>query len=251
MAGPLKRHVWGSPQGLRQSECGCDPLRHPSRHSARAERALVHPWRVLHAATANASLLALVMLQSKSGMRPQVVTLSGPAEPAPEWAAANDVASGSLLSAWHDVRTWRDVLASAAAEHYELVHAHSFSAGMAAVRNYRAVAYELDGFVEQLAVEAAALSGSERPGAWLSRSLRVAEQFVIARAGAVIVHDAKHREGAIERGAAPDDVFVIARDTFEEQAARLYDEAYHHAQARRSNSNPAGLGAALTLAVQS
>jgi hypothetical protein len=135
------------------------------------------------------------------------------------------------------VRSWRDALVTAEPARFELVHAHSFSAGMAAVRNCPVVVYEIAGFVEQLAIAAAEHSNGERPGAWLSRSLRVAEQFVIARAGAVVVRSYDDIAGALERGARSDDVFVVPRSGLSsEEIAQRYDEAYHHASARREKT---------------
>lgn len=196
----------------------------------------VHPWRVLHAATASGALLEAVALQSAVGMRPEVVTPEGVVDPDPAWAGQGELLSSSLMSAWHDVRSWRDVLMRAAPSRFELIHAHSFSSGMAAVRNCPVVVYDVNGFVEQLALEASEQHGLERPGAWLSRSLRVAEQFVIARAGAIIVHTAEQRSGAVERGAEPDKIFLVPLGDHcldAEEIARRYDEAYHHASAHR------------------
>lgn len=196
-----------------------------------------HPWRVLHAAQGCADLLEALRLQTASGMRPQVLTLDGPTDPDPQWASAAAPVSHCLLSAWHDVRSWRDALHQAKPERFELIHAHSFSAGMAAVRNCPVVVYEIAGFVEQLALAASELANAERPGAWLSRSLRVAEQFVIARTGAVIVRSHEEIAGALERGAAADDVFLIPhRGLSPEEITQRYDEAYHHASARREKT---------------
>lgn len=204
----------------------------------------VHPWRALHVAQGGAALLQTITLQAAAGMRPQVLTLDGLADPDMAWASAQPTLANSLLSAWHDVRTWRDVLVANGGSHYEVVHAHSFSAGMAAVRNCAVVVYEITDFVEQLAMQASEQSGSEKPGAWLSRSLRVAEQFVIARSGAMIVHSFEHRAGALERGADADDVFVIPvgeHNLSSEEIARRYDEAYHHASSRRENGRRGGI----------
>ena len=198
----------------------------------------VHPWRVLHAASPSAGLLETISVQAANGMRPEVLTLAGLVDPEPVWAHEGQPVSDSLLSAWHDVRSWRDVLMKSAPQRFELVHAHSFSAGMAAVRSCPIVVYEIDGFIEQLALQASEQHGAEPPGAWLSRSLRVAEQFVMARAGAVVVHTAENRTGALERGAEPDNVFLIPQGDHrlaEDEIARRYDEAYHHACARRDN----------------
>jgi hypothetical protein len=197
----------------------------------------VHPWRVLHAAFGCADLLDAVTLQAEAGMRPEVLTLDGLADPDPQWASAAEPISHSLLSAWHDVRSWRDALIAAETARFELVHAHSFSAGMAAVRNCSVVVYEIAGFVEQLAISAAEHGEGERPGVWLSRSLRVAEQFVIARAGAIVVRSSDNVACTLERGAAADDVFLIPHSGLcAEEIARRYDEAYHHASARREKT---------------
>ncbi len=198
----------------------------------------VHPWRVLHAANPSAALLATITLQARAGMRPEVLSLAGLVEPAAEWATANEEVSASLLSAWHHVRAWRDALMASMPARFEVVHAHSFSAGMAAVRTCPAVVYEIGGFVEQLALQASAQEGEQPPGAWLSRSLRVAEQFVIARAGAIIVHSAEQRSAALDRGAGVDDVFLIPQSGPElaaDELARRYNEAYHHASIRRES----------------
>ncbi|HZR28416.1 MAG TPA: glycosyltransferase, partial [Terriglobales bacterium] len=44
---------------------------------------------------------------------------------------------------------------------------------------------------------------------WLARSFAVAEQFVLTRAGAVVVHAGAMREDALKRGCAPENVFQI------------------------------------------
>jgi hypothetical protein len=79
---------------------------------------------------------------------------------------------------------------------------------MAAVRNWSGVVYDVTSFVES-----AAASGNQNanPQSWLGRSFRVAEQFVISRAAAVIVHSQAARAGVLERGGAKENVFVIAR----------------------------------------
>jgi hypothetical protein len=150
--------------------------------------------------------------------------------------------SGSLITAWHEVREWREAFQQSSARQFDVVHAHSFAAGMAAVRNYPVVVYHVRGFVEQLAVETADAAHREPPGEWLSRSLRVAEQFVISRAGAVIVSDFDLRAGALQRGAAPDDVFVLNQtgESKSHDIAAALEEIYHHAtaHARRAARAP-------------
>jgi hypothetical protein len=129
-------------------------------------------------------------------MRPAVI--------APPAAAGQQ--SGSLLNAWNDVRQWRKLLIEAGAEQAELIHAHSFASGMAAVRNWSGVVYDLETFVEN------AFTGphiAHGPQSWVGRSFRVAEQFVISRAAAVVVHTHAVRAGVLERGAASENVFMI------------------------------------------
>lgn len=211
-------------------------------------RERVHPWRALHAAPVSADLLKLVTLQEQAGMRPSVCSLDGAVEPDPRWAAAVEPVATSLVSSWHEVRAWREVLVHMAGERFEVVHAHSFSAGMAAVRNCDVVVYEIKDFVEQLALDASAYNGSEPPGPWISRSFRVAEQFVISRAGALIIRAPDHIGGALERGAEPDNVFLVPQDKHADQQeiARRYDEAYHHAISRRDTGPRIGMAISLT-----
>jgi len=73
---------------------------------------------------------------------------------------------------------------------------------MAAVRNCPAVVYDLEDFIEQQA-------GDNAGHSWLARSFRAAEQFVLTRAGAVVVHSAAAYNGVLERGAAPETAFVV------------------------------------------
>jgi glycosyltransferase involved in cell wall biosynthesis len=163
-------------------------------------------WRVLHASDRVGSVLPLVEGQLAAGMRPALVTLSGygpaiTARDIPERAG-----SPSLLSAWNEVRSWRNsLLDSGAQTQVEVVHAHAFAPGMAAVRSCPTVVYDVHDFIEENAV--AEKQCEER--SWLARSFRVAEQFVISRASAVVVHTSRQRAGCLERGAAGENVFLI------------------------------------------
>jgi hypothetical protein len=76
---------------------------------------------------------------------------------------------------------------------------------MAAVRSCSCVVYDFRACIEEMAVSAELCE----PGSWLARSFRVAEQFVLSRAAAVIVHSEGMREAAIERGAAAENSFVV------------------------------------------
>lgn len=169
---------------------------------ARAQPAAVRPWSVMHATDDVRAVLELAEAQRALGMRPVLVTPAGYGSielylregDAPE-------RSVSLLSTWQRVRQWRKSLGDCgAAGAMEIVHAHCFSAGMSGVRNWPVVVYDLDDFVEH---------DAEPDQQWLARSLRVAEQFVLARAEAVVIHRASLRENALERGATPEHLFVV------------------------------------------
>src|SRR5262249_15862674 len=112
----------------------------------------------------------------------------------------------SLLRAWQDVRNWRKSLLDCAVESSsDLLHAHSFAAGMAGVRSCSCVAYDLRACIEEMDASARLCE----PGSWMGRSFRVAEQFVLSGAAAVVVHSEGMRQAAIERGAAAKDVFLV------------------------------------------
>jgi hypothetical protein len=181
-------------------------------------------WRVLHACDEVPRLLPVLETQLTAGMKPSLVTLdgSGPAEIYLRRAPRPPAPSISLLHAWNDVRQWRkSILEADPAQSADLVHAHCFAAGMAAVRNCPSVVYELCGFEEEQRPPEAWKRHWQRParpvgpeeaaapGAWMARSFRAAEQFVLARAGAVIVPSATACDGAMERGARREDVFII------------------------------------------
>jgi hypothetical protein len=167
-------------------------------------------WRVIHACEYARDVLPVVEGQVAVGMRPYIVT--------PEGAGAAELyLSGrnqdlprtlSLLRSWQDVRNWRKSLLDCSPEtSSDLVHAHCFAAGMAAVRSCSCVVYDLGACIEEMAISA----GLCEPGSWMGRSFRVAEQFVLSRAAAVIVHSFALREAALERGALPEGVFLIPR----------------------------------------
>jgi glycosyltransferase involved in cell wall biosynthesis len=156
----------------------------------------------MHATECVRDILDLAEAQRGLGMRPVLVTPAGygsielylrmPEEEGREV---------SLLGLWQDVRGWRKSLGDCATSSLmEIVHAHCFSAGMAAVRNWPAVVYDVRGSVEDHA---------DAGHQWLGRSLRVAEQFVLARAGAIVVHWPSQCAVVVERGAPEEHVFVV------------------------------------------
>jgi hypothetical protein len=162
-------------------------------------------------------------------------------------AAEESAKPASLLTAWNDVRQWRRSLLEADPDQSaEIVHSHSFASGMAAVRNFGAVVYDLHGCVEELAMGA----GQCEAGSWLARSFRVAEQFILARASAIITHSSVMRDAVLERGAPKENVFmvllpddwrresgnVIKNDGLSQTMARRYDAIYQHAFTNRKKS---------------
>ncbi|HEY6253051.1 MAG TPA: glycosyltransferase [Candidatus Angelobacter sp.] len=165
-------------------------------------------WRVIHACEHARDVLPVVEGQISSGMRPYIVTPQG-AGAAEVYLAKKDLEQTealSLLRAWQDVRNWRRLLLECDPENTaDLVHTHSFSSGMAGVRNLSCVVYDLDGCIEELALSA----GQVDRGSWMGRSFRVAEQFILSRAEAVIVHSMGMKSAVEERGAPPANVFVI------------------------------------------
>jgi len=169
-----------------------------TRPSSTLPEAEVKPWRVLHACEKAASVAALAEAQSGVGMRPHVL--------ARELWTGKTAVSASLLTTWHDVRDWRHALNEAEQlSSVQIVHAHSFAAAMAGVRGNLPSVYDLSRTLED---STTGVSGANA-GPWLQRSFRVAEQFVLSRAGAVVTHAASMREVACERGALPQNVFVV------------------------------------------
>jgi len=138
-------------------------------------------WRVIHACEYARDVLPVVEGQIAAGMRPYIVTPQGAgsaelylARPSQEMAR-----SFSLLRSWQDVRNWRKSILECDPENSaDLVHAHAFAPGIAAVRSCGCVVYDLTGCIEELAIAAQLCE----PGSWMGRSFRVAEQFILSRA---------------------------------------------------------------------
>src|SRR5438270_4484558 len=140
----------------------------------------VRPWNVVHACTQARDVLPLLDVQVSAGMKPFLVTPHGSGTPDLYLRGTEEnVKPSSLLSAWNDVRQWRRSLLDADPDQSaEIVHAHSFASGMAGVRNFSAVVYDMNGCVEEMATAA----GQCEAHSWIARSFRVAEQFILARA---------------------------------------------------------------------
>jgi len=207
----------------------------------------VHPWSVVHACTQARDILPLLDVQVSAGMRPYLVTPHGSGTPDLYLRTDEENAKpASLLTAWNDVRQWRRSLLEADPDQSaEIVHAHSFASGMTAVRNFGAVVYDLNGCVEDLAMAA----GQCEAGSWLARSFRVAEQFILARACAIVTHSSVMSDAVLDRGAPPENVFVVllpedwgrraeisAKDGIGPTLARRYDAIYQHAFINRKKS---------------
>ncbi len=207
----------------------------------------VRPWRVLHLFDEIGGVAPLLGLQLAAGMRPKAFTPSGPAEPT-TWLSQNQAAgTASLLSAWREVRSWRHWITQSEGR-CEIVHAHSFSAGMAAARAGAPLVYDIRRFVEQR-TGAEDQAHSPNPGTpqspWLARSFRAAEQFVIQRAAAVIVHSSALYRGALERGAHSKDLFVLPElacaleveleSAWLQSLAERYDAVYGHVLSRQKS----------------
>lgn len=158
----------------------------------------IKSWRVLHACEKAAALASLTEAQSVVGMRPQVL--------AREFWHDGNSSPLSLMTAWHAVRDWRHALnETEAAAQIQIVHAHSFASAMAAVRGSIPSAYDFSQGLEDTSVAHEGTSA----GPWLLRSFRVAEQFALSRAGAVVTHSLAMHKIACERGAGTNNVFHV------------------------------------------
>ena len=179
-------------------------------------------WCVVHACNSAADVMQLIDGQQAAGMKPYLVAGDGsslaPALVEKPSLAGQGRHGSSLLTAWNEVRDWRKLLLAPDVATFDLVHAHTFPAGMAAVRNCPAVVYDIRNFVES---KAGGRAGNEFT--WLARSFRVAEQFVITRAGAVVVHSHSMLQGTLDRGASRQNVFQVPEPLDAECTERLRD----------------------------
>jgi hypothetical protein len=173
-----------------------------------ASQARARSWRVIHACEFARDVLPVAEGQVAVGMFPYIVTPHG-AGSAELYLSGKDPGPPhaiTLLRSWQDVRHWRKAILDCAPEtSADLVHAHSFAAGMAAVRSCSCVVYDLQDCIDELALD----SGQCNPGSWIGRSFRAAEQFVLSRAAAVIVHSLGMKEAAEERGALVESIFLV------------------------------------------
>src|SRR5256885_7703512 len=142
----------------------------------------VLPWKVVHACERARDVLTLVQSQLAVGMRPHLVTPRGFGSATiylgkPLKEKSSPV---SLLQEWNRVRNWKRLLSESDSDNAaEIVHAHSFAAGMAAVRPDATLVYDFHQPIEEIAGEGKS---------WLGRSFSVAGQVVLRRGGPVLVH---------------------------------------------------------------
>jgi hypothetical protein len=165
-------------------------------------------WRVIHACEWARDVLPIVESQIAVSMRPYVVTPqgAGAAEVYLTGAEQAEPRPLSLLRCWQDVRNWRrSILECEPERSADLVHAHSFTSGMAAVRCCACVVYDLRDCIEDYAIAA----GQCEAGSWMGRSFRAAEQFILSRAAAVIVHSLGMKKAAAELGASAEEIYLI------------------------------------------
>jgi Glycosyl transferase 4-like domain len=189
----------------------------------------VKPWRVLHACEKTSEALAIVEAESSVGMNPQMLSR--------EYWNGNARTEISLMTAWKDVRDWRHALNEAEAiNSLQIVHAHSFASAMAGVRGSIPLVYDFRATLEDIA------SHGNSSGPWLLRSFRVAEQFALSRAAAVVTHSTEMKEIAAQRGAPIANVFVVPEPALTgitpEVVGKMYDDVYRHANSRRTDSIP-------------
>jgi len=181
---------------------------------------LARPWTVVHLCERPHALRSTIEGQLAVGMRPCLLTASGAfsAESYLLRPPVDGARSMSLLRSWQDVRQWRKGLLELDPRgEADIIHAHSFSTGMAAVRTCGGVVYNITDFIEHQADE---------HQQWLGRSLRVAEQFVIARAAAVVVHRPRQRADVLARGGESAGVFVVPEPVRESDVAAKPDQAW-------------------------
>jgi Glycosyltransferase Family 4 len=178
------------------------------RTESRTQQHRARAWRVIHACEYARDVLPVVEGQVAAGMRPFIVTPqgAGTAELYLSGKRQEQTRSLSLLRSWQDVRNWRKSLLDCEPEVLsDIAHAHCFAAGMAAVRSLSCVVYDLRACIEELAISAHLCE----PGSWMGRSFRVAEQFILSRAAAVIVHSQGMKQAALERGTPEEDIFLV------------------------------------------
>jgi glycosyltransferase involved in cell wall biosynthesis len=172
----------------------------PGENAPRTNERPMRRWRVLHVCDAVGQIAAVAEAQVQAGMRPSLLTPNGWYQPL--MAQGQPATALSLVHEWQRVRRWRNRFAIEAVDQWaEILHAHCFAAAMAGLRGTSAVVYDL--------VSPIGAGIAPKPGAWLLRSLRVAEQVALSRAAAVVVHSQAMWSEALRRGVEAQDVFLV------------------------------------------
>ena len=172
----------------------------PGENAAQADQRPMRRWRVLHACDVVGETAAVAEAQVQAGMRPSLLTPNGWYRPLmPQRQPATAL---SLIHEWQQVRRWRNRFVNETVEQWaEILHAHCFAAAMAGLRGTSPVVYDL--------VSPIGAGIAPKPGAWLLRSLRVAEQFALSRAAAVVVHSQAMWAEGLRRGVDAQDLFLV------------------------------------------
>jgi hypothetical protein len=150
-------------------------------------------WDVIHACDNARQVADVLDAQATANIRAYV--LSRPHR-----------AGDSLLHSWNEVRKWRAQLDEHAGDlpfdsAGMIVHAHLFTAGMAAIRGDVPTVYDVDRFLDQ--------SPDSANRSWLARSFRAAEQFLLAQSAAIIVHRSEMKKAVLARGVHEERLFYI------------------------------------------
>jgi glycosyltransferase involved in cell wall biosynthesis len=172
----------------------------PGENTSNAEERPMRRWRVLHACEVVGVTAAVAEAQIQAGMRPSLLTPSGWYRPLAVARQADPALS--LIHEWQQVRRWRNRFVTEIVDQWaEILHAHCFAAAMAGLRGNSSVIYDL--------VSPIGAGVAPKPGLWLLRSLRVAEQFALTRAAAVVVHGQAMWSQALQLGVDAENLFVV------------------------------------------
>jgi hypothetical protein len=150
-------------------------------------------WDVIHACDNARQIAELLDAQACANIRAYIVSRPRPTH-------------DSLLQSWNEVRKWSTLLSQHVGQPpFDsaglIVHAHSFNAGMAGIRSDVPCVYDLSRFIEHTSPEVSR--------AWLGRSFRAAEQFLLTQAAAIVVHDSPTQAACTSRGIPRERVFRI------------------------------------------
>lgn len=192
----------------------------PGENATQADQRPMRRWRVLHACDVVGLTAAVAEAQVQAGMRPSLLTPHGwYRPPMPQRQPATAL---SLIHEWQQVRRWRNRFVNEIVEQWaEILHAHCFAAAMAGLRGSSPVVYDL--------VSPIGAGIAPKPGAWLLRSLRVAEQFALSRAAAVVVHSQAMWGEALRRGVDAQDLFLVPDPVEAAEFDGLGGESRHRA----------------------